>query len=135
MVSIDITYNGKTQCTLVHESGATIGTGAPRDIGGDGDRFSPTDLIAAGLASCILTTVAMWAKRNEIELDGATAHVTKEMTTTTPRRISRLATTITIPADKLSPEQRTVAEKIAHTCPVHQSLHPDVEAPIEFVYG
>jgi putative redox protein len=134
MVHIDIVYDGSTRCTLTHESGHAIGTVAPKDIGGDGDKFSPTDLVAAGLGSCILTTVAMWAKRHDIEITGAKAQVTKEMSTTTPRRISRLATVLTLPGELLNTETRSAAEKIAHTCPVHQSLHPDVEAPIEFRY-
>jgi putative redox protein len=134
MVSIDIVYDGDTKCTLTHESGYEIGTVAPKDIGGDGDKFSPTDLVAAGLASCILTTVAMWAKRHDIDITGASATITKEMATSSPRRIARLATKITIPENIIPEDMREHAEKIAHSCPVHQSLHPDIEAPIEFVY-
>jgi putative redox protein len=135
VVNIDIRYEGETVCALVHESGALIETCAPKDIGGEGNRFSPTDLVAAGLASCILTTVAMWAQRQGWDLSGATAHVSKEMTTTAPRRIARLATNLTIPPGALPETERERAETIAHGCPVHKSLHPEVDAPIEFVWG
>ncbi len=134
MVSMDIVYEGNTKCEATHESGAVVGTVAPKDIGGDGDLFSPTDLVGAALGTCILTTVAMWAQRNGMDLTNATAHVTKEMRTEAPRRIARLVTTITIPAGAIHEDQRERAEQIAHSCPVHKSLHPEIELPIEFVY-
>ena len=134
MVSIDIVYDGSTHCTLTHESGAGIETVAPKDIGGEGNRFSPTDMVAGALGACILTTVAMWAERQGYDITGATAHVTKEMSTEAPRRIGRLVTTLTIPESALPEDLRQRAAQIAHTCPVHKSLHPEVEAPIEFVY-
>jgi putative redox protein len=134
MVTTEVIYDGKTRCTLTHQSGATMQTVAPKDIGGDGDSFSPTDMVAAALAACILTTVAMWAERHGLNLDGAKAKVTKEMRTEPPRRIARLATTITIPAGRLTAEMRPQAEQIAHACPVHKSLHPEVDAPVTFEY-
>jgi putative redox protein len=129
-----VVYDGKTHCTLNHESGARIETVAPKDIGGDGDRFSPTDMVAGALAACILTTVAMWADRKGCDLSGARASATKEMRTEAPRRIARVVTTLTIPASALPVDMRARAEQIAHACPVHKSLHPEVEAPIEFIY-
>lgn len=134
MVRMETVYNGGTRCTLTHQSGASIETAAPTDIGGTGDRFSPTDLVGAALASCILTTLAMWAERQELSLNGASAAVTKEMRIEPPRRIGRLVTTVTVPAGTLPPEHRERAEQIARACPVHKSLHPEIEAPIEFVY-
>ena len=135
MVAMDIVYEGNKGCTLLHQdSGAKIATTAPKDIGGEGTAFSPTDLVGAGLASCILTTIAIFAERNEIELTGSRAHVTKEMTSDAPRRIARLATTVTLPAAKVPEGIRERLEKVGHACPVHRSLHPDVEAPIRFVY-
>jgi putative redox protein len=135
MVSMDAVYDGKTHCTLTHESGASIETAAPKDIGGEGNRFSPTDMVAGALAACILTTVAMWAERQGYDLAGARAHVTKEMSTEAPRRIGRLVTTLSIPASALPKDVRERAEAVARTCPVHKSLHPDIDAPVEFVYA
>lgn len=133
MVSIDAEYTGNKKCALTHQEGAKLTTDAPKDIGGDASAFSPTDLVAAGLAACILTTVAMWAERHELDLTGIRAHVQKEMTAH-PRRIGRLPVVVTVPSGKVPAEQRVSLEKIAHACPVHASLHPDIDAPIEFRY-
>lgn len=130
-----ITYEGNKKATATHDpSGAIIKTDAPKDIGGDGLSFSPTDLVGAALGGCIGTTMGMFAERNELDLSGMKIHVTKEMTTTTPRRIAALRTTITVPASRIPFDQREVYERVGRTCPVHKSLHPDIEAPIDFVY-
>ena len=89
MVEIDARYDGDKKCSLTHPEGATLKTDAPKDIGGDASAFSPTDLVAAALASCVLTTIAMFAERHGLDLTGMTAHVGKEMTPP-PRRIARL---------------------------------------------
>jgi uncharacterized OsmC-like protein len=134
MVTIDVRYAGGKKCDLTHQEGVTLRTDAPRDIGGDASAFSPTDLVAAGLASCILTTIAMWAERQGIDITGATARVEKGMSTPpSPRRIARLPVVVTLPAS-LPPEMRERAERIGHACPVHASLHPEVDAPIEYRY-
>ena len=132
MVEIEARYDGSKKCSLRHQEGLTLQTDAPKDIGGDASAFSPTDLVAAALAACVLTTVAMFAERHELDLTGMTAHVGKEMTAS-PRRIGRLPLTVHLPAS-VSAEMRPVLERVAHTCPVHASLHPDVDAPIEFHY-
>lgn len=133
MVAIDITYDGNKKCTLTHQEGATIRTDAPKDIGGEASAFSPTDLVAAALGSCIITTMAMYAERHNLDLAGARVHVTKEMATDPVRRIGRLATTVTLPSS-IPQDMRQTLERVGHQCPVHKSLHPDVDAPIEFVY-
>jgi putative redox protein len=132
MVEIDVRYDGHKKCTLHHQEGLTLITDAPKDIGGDASAFSPTDLVASGLASCILTTMAMWAERHELDLTGATAHVSKEMQNN-PRRIGRLPVHVTLSAG-IPAELRPVLERVAHQCAVHASLHPEIEAPIEFHY-
>ncbi|MDX1934722.1 MAG: OsmC family protein [Capsulimonadales bacterium] len=132
-VEIDVVYSGNKKCHLTHPEGATLMTDAPRDIGGDASAFSPTDLVASGLASCILTTMAMYAERHEIDLTGAQAKVVKEMSVTAPRRIARLPVVVTLSAS-VREEFRERLEKVAHTCPVHASLHPEIDAPIEFRY-
>jgi putative redox protein len=135
MVEISVTYSGSKKCDLVHPEGAKLRTDAPKDIGGEASAFSPTDLIAAGLASCILTTIAMWAERNGLKIDGATASVEKHMSVPpAPRRIARLPVTVRIPAG-IPVDMRERLEKIGHSCPVHASLHPEVDAPIHYVYA
>ncbi|MBX9737530.1 MAG: OsmC family protein [Phycisphaerales bacterium] len=135
MLTINVRYAGNKKCDLVHPAGPTLRTDAPKDIGGDASAFSPTDLIASGLASCILTTIAMWGERNSISLEGATATVEKHMSTPpAPRRIARLPVVVTIPAASVPLEMRARLEAIGHACPVHASLHPEVDAPIEYRY-
>ena len=133
MVEIKVQSVSTMKCEITHAEGHVLLTDAPKDIGGDASAFSPTDLVAAGLASCILTTVAMWAKRHDLDITGATATVQKEMNPT-PRRIGRLPVVVTIPADAIPEEMRERAEQIANRCPVHASLHPDIDAPIEMIY-
>lgn len=132
MVKINSRYDGAKKCTLRHQEGMTLQTDAPKDIGGDASAFSPTDLVAAGLASCILTTIAMWGERHDLDLAGMTACVCKEMQTS-PRRISRLPVTVTLPGS-VPLEIRPNLERIGHLCPVHASLHPDIAAPIDYIY-
>ena len=132
MVDIDVRYDGNKKCSLQHQDGATLQTDAPKDIGGEASAFSPTDLVAGGLAACILTTIAMWAERHEIDLTGITAHVQKEMQTS-PRRIGRLPVVVTLPAS-VAEDVCPTLERIGHQCPIHASLHPDIDAPIEYRY-
>jgi putative redox protein len=135
MVNISVRYTGHKKCDLTHPGGATLRTDAPRDIGGDASAFSPTDLVAAGLASCILTTIAMFAERHSVDITGASATVEKHMTTPpSPRRIGRLPVLVTLPAAAIPADMRERFERVGHTCPVHASLHPDIEAPIEYRY-
>jgi putative redox protein len=132
VVNIDVRYDGHKKCTMTHQEGLTLKTDAPKDIGGDASAFSPTDLVASGLASCILTTMAMWAERHELDLTGITAHVIKEMQSS-PRRISRLPVVVTLPTS-IPEEVRPALERVGHLCPVHASLHPDIDAPIDYRY-
>jgi putative redox protein len=137
MLTIHVRYAGHKKCDLVHPDGAKIRTDAPKDIGGDASAFSPTDLVAAGLASCILTTIAMYAERNGLDINvgaGSSATVEKHMTVPpAPRRIGKLPVVVTLPAS-IPAEWRERLERAGHTCPVHTSLHPDVEKPIEYRY-
>lgn len=134
MLTIQTRYLGHKKCELSHPEGTVLRTDAPKDIGGDASAFSPTDLIAAGLASCILTTIGMWAERNGFSIDGASATVEKHMSTPpSPRRIARLPVVVTLPKG-VPTEMRERLEKIGHSCPVHATLHPDVDAPIEYRY-
>ena len=135
MVNIGVRYAGNKKCDLVHPEGAKLRTDAPKDIGGDASAFSPTDLVAAGLASCILTTIAMYCERQGIDVSGASATVEKHMSVPpAQRRIARLPVQVTLPAS-IPAEMRERVEKVGHTCPVHASLHPEVDAPIVYRYA
>jgi putative redox protein len=135
MVSIQLEYEGDLHCRAVHgPSGTVLATDAPKDNQGRGESFSPTDLVATALGSCILTVMGILARTLEIDLAGTTATVGKEMMNAPVRRIQRLSVKIIVP-HQVSAENKLKLERAAHTCPVHQSLHPDVEKPIEFVWG
>ncbi len=135
MVTIHNTYEGDLHCLAAHEpSSTTLATDAPKDNQGRGETFSPTDLVATALGTCILTTMGIVARNHAIDITGATAIVEKEMTAQPTRRIGSLATRIHIPHN-LPEAHRQRLEHAAHTCPVHKSLHPDVHAPITFTWG
>jgi len=135
MVSIDMEYQGDLHCSAVHgPSGTTLTTDAPKDNQGRGESFSPTDLVATALGTCILTTMGILARTLDVDITGATATTDKEMTSAPPRRIERLTVKIHIP-QQINEENRLKLERAAHTCPVHRSLHPDVQLPITFTWG
>jgi putative redox protein len=122
----------KTRCT--HSSGETIDTDAPKDNQGEGRLFSPTDLIAVGLGSCILTVMAIAARSLGVDLKGTTVEVQKEMSKNAPRRIERIAICVSCP-NRFSLQIQKKLEKAAMDCPVHHSLHPDMQQIIEFTWG
>lgn len=133
MVKIFITATGDKHCELIHEpSGTQIETDAPLDNKGKGEKFSPTDLVAAALGSCVLTTMEIFCERESLSMKGATCEVTKEMTPP-PRRIGKLTVRIQMP-EGIPKNFRERLEAAAHHCPVHKSLHPDVDAPLTFSY-
>ena len=133
MVKSESVYSGQLHCEVTHgPSGTTIETDAPKDNNGKGERFSPTDLVGAALGSCILTTMAMVAERDGHSLVGARAEVEKEMLAN-PRKIGTLRVTLTLP--KAIPESyRKKLEHVAHVCPVHKSLDPEMQIPVTFIY-
>jgi len=135
MVTIAMKYTGQLHCEAVHtSSGSTLVTDAPKDNMGLGEAFSPTDLVATALGTCILTTMAIKANKLKISIDGATARTEKIMVVSPVRRIGKLITEIVMPTG-IAVEHREGLEHAAHQCPVHQSLHPDVEKPIRFVWS
>lgn len=138
-VEIHITYEGQLHCAATHgPSGATLATDAPVDNQGRGESFSPTDLVATALGTCVMTIMGIVAERNQIDLAGTRIHVSKEMIQQPVRRIGRLPVIVTIPAEKaaqVSATDRTKLETAARHCPVHQSLHPEIDSPIEFVWS
>ena len=135
MVEIDAVYEGQLRCTATHgPSGSRVATDAPKDNMGRGEAFSPTDLVATALGTCMLTTMAIVAQRHGIELAGARVRVTKAMVSQPHRRIGELAVEIAVPAE-LAAEDRQRLENAAMHCPVHRSLHPDVQIPVTFRWG
>lgn len=131
MVKISAQYLGEKRVQLTHApSGRELQTDAPRDNNGRGESFSPTDLVAAGLASCALTVMAIAAEKEGLSLEGASAEVTKHMTSQ-PRRISQLDLRIRLPRE-LSASDRLRLENIARTCPVAESLPAHVEVKMQF---
>lgn len=133
MVEINIRYEGDLRVHARHgPSGTELVTDAPVDNEGRGESFSPTDLVATALGTCVSTLMGIYARRHEIDLGGMTVRVEKHMQTD-PRRIGRLPVTVTVPV-ALEGRHREGIERVARTCPVHKSLHPDIDAPIEFVY-
>lgn len=127
-VEMEIVYEGDLRSRAKHgPSGQVIATDAPVDNGGKGSAFSPTDLVGAALGACMLTIMGKVADRNGIDLRGTKVRVTKEMASEPVRRIKRLGVVITLPHGlNLSTENHAKLENAAHTCPVKQSLHPDV---------
>ena len=135
MVVLKSTYEGGLRCRAEHgPSGATLVTDAPVDNHGKGESFSPTDLVATALGGCMMTVMGIVAERHGIELAGMTAETEKVMTAAPPRRIASLRTRITIPLPPDHP-QRSALEQAARACPVHKSLHPEIDAAIEFVWA
>ena len=135
MVEITAVYEGQLHCAATHgPSGSTLATDAPKDNMGRGEAFSPTDLVATALGTCMLTTMAIVAQRHGIELGGARVRVTKEMVAQPKRRIGTLGVEIAVPVE-LGEEDRQRLESAAMHCPVHRSLHPDVQIPVTFRWG
>lgn len=133
MVQIDIQYTGQKHCDLVHgPSKSKIGTDAPKDNNGKGELFSPTDLLAAALGSCMLTVMGIFADKEGINIDNSKATVIKDMQAQ-PRKVKSLSVNIHLPT-QLSVEQRNRLENVAMNCPVKLSLHPDVQIPVQFLY-
>jgi uncharacterized OsmC-like protein len=134
-MAVDFTgrYLGDLKVEVTHgPSGTQLLTVPPVDNQGDGSSFSPTDLVAAALGSCMLSLIAIVGTRDGLDLSGLAFRAEKHMVSD-PRRIGRIPITIQMPKG-LTPEQRKKLENAALTCPVHRSLHPEMEKAVTFVY-
>jgi len=132
MVQVDVIYQGDLHTQATHgPSGATLTTDAPVDNCGKGELFSPTDLVGTALGTCVLTILGIYAQKNGLDVRGATARVEKEMTAAPVRRIAKLTTQMRIPLPPDSPH-RAAIERAILSCPVHASLHPEMDKPIVF---
>jgi uncharacterized OsmC-like protein len=132
MIEITINYEGELHCHNTHgPSGTTVATDAPVDNNGRGESFSPTDLVATALGSCMATIMGITAKSREVSLEGMVIKVGKHMSAELPRRISKLEVSIEVPLQGDHPA-RKLLEAAALTCPVNQSIHSDIEVPIDW---
>ena len=126
-------YKDNYRCSLTHtQSSTNINTDAPKDNNGKGENFSPTDLLAAGLGSCMVTIIAIRAKTNNISIGKPTFHIRKHMQSS-PRKIKRLEVEIVF-SEKLSQENRDYLEQEAKQCPVALSISETIEQVISFKY-
>lgn len=126
-----VTYLGNLRTECAHlKSKNTFITDAPTDNNGKGQAFSPTDTVATALASCMLTVMGIKAQNLGVDMSGTTAIVTKTMANN-PRRISKIEVVINLPF-QTTQKNKTLLEHTANTCPVHFSLHPDIEKDVTF---
>ena len=132
MVKIEIKHTGSLHSEALHtESGTRIHTDAPLDNGGKGESFSPTDLLATALGTCMTTTMDLYAKKNGFSIDGAKAVVLKHMVSQPSRRVGRLDVVVDMPLSSSHPE-REALERVALNCPVAKSLSPEIQIPVSF---
>lgn len=137
MVDIDVVYESDLHCVATHgPSKLTLVTDAPVDNHGRGEGFSPTDLVATALGTCMATFMGILAQRKSWSIEGARLHVKKEMTKEGPRRIARLECRLEMPdvTAVLDAAARNQLEHAAKTCPVRLSIAESIEVPIQFVW-
>lgn len=136
MMTSTVVYDGNLRTVCTHErSGTSIETDAPTDNQGKGERFSPSDLLATALGSCMLTIMGIKARDMQIDITGIKIDVEKIMKSD-PRRIGGINLTFHIPEGlQLNQKQQTILENAAHTCPVFYSIHPDIEVSTTFKWN
>lgn len=134
MSTSEVTYLGELRTKAIHTgSGTQIISDAPLDNQGKGEAFSPTDLTATSLASCMMTIMGITARRDAMEIEGTKA-IVKKIMGTEPRRIIEIIVELKITDKGLSDKQKKILENSALTCPVAKSLHPDIKQTISFEY-
>ena len=126
MHTVSCRYRGELRCEATHHgSGALLITDAPIDNAGKGEEFSPTDLLATSVATCMLTIMGITAKSRNWSIEGSTADVEKQMTQSGPRKVEKLRVHLKLP-QQLSNEQRSLLQRVAEQCPVKRSLDPSI---------
>ena len=134
MATSTVEYKGNIRTEAIHlESGTHLITDAPKDNNGNGEAFSPTDLLATSLSACMLTIMGIVARRDNIDILGTKTEVTKIMYSE-PRRVGEIHVKLYMPKKNYSDKEKKILENAAHTCPVAKSLHPAIKQQIEFIY-
>jgi len=135
MELLDVLYEKDLSTRCIHKlNGAEIATDAPKESFGRGLMFSPTDLVAAALGSCVLTLMGLAAKKMQVDISLARAQVSKEMVSQPLRRIGKLVVNVFCP-QTYSQQIQEELEKAGRLCPVHNSLHPDIIQEFVFHWG
>ena len=134
MSDFKVSYKGELRTELQHlNSGSKITTDAPKDNQGLGRKFSPTDLVASSLASCMLTIIAIAKRTHKLNINFMDADVTKKMSSSLPRKIAKISVSISIKGD-LDDKSKLIIERSANNCPVHHSLSSDININVSFNY-
>jgi putative redox protein len=134
MIEIKLTYEGDLHCSATHvPSGSVLVTDAPLDNNGRGEAFSPTDLVATALGSCMATVIGIVAKRKEIAVEGMTVVVRKFMSEDLPRRIQRFEIDLKLPIPASHPDCKLL-QSAANACPVHHSIHPEIDVVMDWTW-
>lgn len=132
MTTIKTLYLGELRTENEHlQSGNKVITDAPTDNRGKGEFFSPTDLLATALGSCIMTIMGIKARDNGIDIEGTQVDVTKIMASD-PRRVAEVIVEFTFPKKNYTEEEKQLVESVAGISPVPLSLHPDLVQTIRF---
>lgn len=129
-----VVYEGALRTTCTHvKSRSSFETDAPTDNNGKGERFSPTDLLATSLATCMITVMGIKARTMDFDLDGVKVDVLKIMKAE-PRRVGGIQLTFHIPESLQNLDEKTkqILKHTGNTCPVQHSLHPDIEVAIDW---
>ncbi len=132
MATIKAKYLGDLRVECTHtQSNTTIITDAPTDNNGKGEAFSPTDLCATALGACVMTIAGMYANDHGIDIAGTDIEINKIMNAD-PRRIGEIIIDFNMPDKEYSTKEKKILERIAHSCPVHLSLHPETKQTFRF---
>ena len=133
MATIESVYLGELRTSAKHlKSGIEIITDAPVDNQGKGEAFSPSDLVAGALGSCMMTIMGIVARRENIDITGIKMEITKIMTPVPPRKIAEIQIKFDIGNIQISDSHKEMLKHAAHTCPVALSIHPDIKQTVEF---
>ena len=134
MATAKIQYQGNLRTEAIHlKSSSVLITDAPTDNNGKGEAFSPTDLVATALSSCMITIMGIKARDKGIDITGIKSEMTKVMASN-PRRIAEVIVTLHMPKVDISDRDKALLESVAKTCPVAQSIHPDIKQTISFFW-
>ena len=134
MATAKIQYQGNLRTEATHlKSSSVLITDAPTDNNGKGEGFSPTDLVATALSSCMITIMGIKARDKGIDITGIKSEMTKVMASN-PRRISEVIVTLHMPKVDISDRDKALLESVAKACPVAQSIHPDIKQTISFFW-